>query len=306
MRRGWLLATAGVATLWACFGVLARTQTAVTAGQKLRAVYVTVTDDHEAPVTDLTGADLRVTEAGRERQIVSVKPAAGALRVALIVADGWSGVFHLASAHFVQELYGTAAFGIYRVIVQPEKLVNYSADARVLRPAIDLLGARRGGAGGDGAAQVLEAIVQAAGEVRGEADRAAIVVLKYGGDEAGPTLSQPIRDQIRRQGITLYAVSIVTPQSGVNAPAIDAGPSQGDSWHLALVLGDGSADSGGRHERVVSGTVANRVKQIARELKHQYEVMYEVPAGARAGEKMSVTTTRRNVKVWAPKRTPGV
>ena len=42
--------------------------------------------------------------------------------------------------------------------------------------------------------------------------------------------------------------------------------------NLALLLGDGSKESGGRHEQVVSATMVTRLEGVADELLNQCDV----------------------------------
>jgi hypothetical protein len=70
------------------------------------------------------------------------------------------------------------------------------------------------------------------------------------------------------------------------------------------VLGDGSKDSGGRHEQVVATTHAKALEQLAQELLHQYEVDWMVADGMKPGDKLSVDSKRKGVTVRAPSRLP--
>jgi hypothetical protein len=73
--------------------------------------------------------------------------------------------------------------------------------------------------------------------------------------------------------------------------------------NLAQVLGDGSSESGGRHDQIVSNTLVPALEQIAAELLNQYELTY-VREGGKPGDKLSVSSKRQGVKVRAPSRLP--
>jgi hypothetical protein len=71
---------------------------------------------------------------------------------------------------------------------------------------------------------------------------------------------------------------------------------------LAQVLGDGSKETGGRNEQVISTTLISTLENIANELLHQYEITYTLPAGQKPNEKISVESKRKGVTVRAPSR----
>ena len=69
------------------------------------------------------------------------------------------------------------------------------------------------------------------------------------------------------------------------------------AFNLAQVLGDGSKDSGGRHDQVISTTLVPALERMADELLNQYAISYMLPDGAKPGDKLSVSSTRRGVKL---------
>ena len=93
-------------------------------------------------------------EGGKKQDIVSVKPATDPLRVAILMADAGTGAFQAGIANFVQDLLGHAEFSFTSVVIQPEKVIDYSSSADVLSGAIRRIGNR----GGAGSGQLLEAI----------------------------------------------------------------------------------------------------------------------------------------------------
>ena len=98
--------------------------------QPSRTVYVSVTDKKGSVVTDLQAAEFEVKVGGKTQEVVSVRPATEPLRIAMLVADGGTGGYQLALAHFMRKLIGHAQFALTSVIVQPEKVVDYSTDAQ--------------------------------------------------------------------------------------------------------------------------------------------------------------------------------
>ena len=109
---------------------------------RTRNVYVSVVDKQGLPVTDLQAADFEVKVGGKAQDVVTVQPATVPFRIALIVADGGTGAFQRGLALFMQRLLGKAEFSLTSVIVQPEKIVDYTPDAATLSAGLGRLGPR--------------------------------------------------------------------------------------------------------------------------------------------------------------------
>jgi VWFA-related protein len=279
--------------------------------RQTRTIYVSVTDKAGASVTDLQAADFEVKEGGKVCSITMVAPAEIPLRIALLVADQGTGAFQLGTGRFMQKLLGHAEFALYSVIVQPEKLIDFSHEGSELSAALKRLGPR---GRETGSAQLLEAIQEATKEVRHEARRPAIVVMRLGGE--GPTTlnGNDVREALRKSGAVLYVVSsagaqgLAPPQArGTDAVSVQQGQLRDQElsdgqFALNQVLGDGAKDSGGRHDQVIATTHAKAIEQVAEELLHQYEIKYALPDGAKPSEKISVSTKRKGVTIHAPSR----
>jgi len=278
-----------------------------------RTIYASVTDKNGAALTDMQATDFEIKEGGKATDIISVAPAQIPLRVAVLVADQGTGAFQRGTAQFMQKLLGHAEFALYSIVVQPEKLVDFSHDGRELSAAVSRLGPR---GRETGSAQLLEAIDEATKQVQHEDRRPAIVVLRLGG-EASTTLSgNDVREKLRKSGAVLYVVSAAGAQGsappqarGTDAVSVQQGQLRDSElaegqFALNHVLGDGAKESGGRHDQVVATTHAKAVEQVAEELLHQYEIKYVLPDGAKLADKISVSTKRKGVTLHAPSRVP--
>lgn len=280
---------------------------------RTRTVYVSVTDKQGQPVTDLQAAEFEVKVAGKLRDVVSVEePAKIPLRIALLVADQGTGAFQLGLAKFMQRLLGRAEFSLISVIVQPEKVVDFSHEGRELSAGLSRLGPR----GRQTGAQLMEAIQDAIKDIRHEERRPVIVVMRLGGEAATSLEGDDVREQLRKSGAVLHVISAAgalgkaPPQStGTDAVSVqqgqyrDAELAEG-AFNLAQVLGDGSKESGGRYQHVISTTHAGALEQLADELLHQYAITYAVPDGVKPNDKLSVSSKRKGVTVRAPSRLP--
>ena len=280
--------------------------------RQTRTIYVSATDKTGAAISDMQAADFEVKEGGKLGSIVSVAPAEIPLRIAVLVADQGTGAFQLGTARFMQKLLGHAEFALYSVVIQPEKLIDFSHEGADLSAALKRLGPR----GRQTGAQLLETIEEATKEVQHEDRRPAIVVLRLGGE--GPTTlnGNDVRDALRKSGAVLYVVSAAGAQGsapsqarGTDAVSVQQGQLRDQElaegqFALNQVLGDGSKDSGGRHDQVIATTHAKAVEQVAEELLHQYEIKYALPDGVKRADKISVSTKRKGVTLHAPSRVP--
>ena len=61
------------------------------------------------------------------------------------------------------------------------------------------------------------------------------------------------------------------------------------------MLGDGSRESGGRHDQVISTTLIPTLDHLADELLNQYALTYVVPDGVKLTDKLSVASKRPGV-----------
>ena len=278
-----------------------------------RTVHATVMASDGRPLTDLTAADFEVREGGRSHLVTSATMATSPIRVAIIVADGGSGAFQAGTAYFIRDLLDHGSFALFSVLVQPERFVDYTNDALALRAGVDRLGIRTRTSQ---SAQLMEAIMDAAQEVKGEADRSAIIVCRVGGENPSTMRGETIRREIIRRRTVLYVVSTAYAQAaaptqvrGTDNIAVARGQLADDDiassqFQLQMVLGDGSKESGGRHDQVVGTRLVPAMRQIASELNHQYRIVYELPPGVKPSERVEVRVKRNGVHVQAPSRVP--
>ena len=288
---------------------------ATVAGQALtRTVHVAVTDKAGAIITDMRADEFELKYAGKAATITDVKMATTPVRVAMIVADRGTGMFQAGTLHFLNALLGKGEFSITGIVTQPERFADYSGDVNVLKPAVIQLQRRGANLAG---AQLVETILTTAKEVRKDGFRPAIVVMRAGGEAPTPIRSDLVREEIRKSGAVLYAISRTGTQSvggGQNpaTPVTAAGVSQDNAQSeiregqltLGTILGEGSRESGGRHVQTVAPSLEDLVKQIASEIGNRYEITYTIAQAGRPNDKLELSTNRKGVTVLAPVRVP--
>ncbi len=287
---------------WTCFA-LALLLAWPAAGQApTRRVYVTALDDNGAPVEGLTAEDFAVKEGGKPRPIVRAVPAQAKMQIAILVDDNGSGLFRVAVARFIESLLGRADFSISTVTGQTMRLVDYTSDTRELSAAVGRLGARPATNDGN---QLLDGITGTSLDMlKRKAGRPIIIALTVGGADDTPMEPDDALDELRRSGAALYVVSVLN--SAVRATAPPTRPSEmiSEGHALNAVLGDGPKRSGGyRQEISAMAGVDPGLLRLAEQLKRQYVIDYSLD-GAKPSDRLSVTTTRKDVTLRAPTHVP--
>ena len=235
-------------------------------------------------------------------EIVSVRPAEVPMRIAIIVSDAGTGGFQHGLANFMQKLLGHAEFSLISVIVQPETVVDYHPAKRACSRRACVASGPRGRP--QRGAQLMETIQEATKRVRDDGTRPVILVA------AGRRRGDHDRSRRRRcaNSCGRAAPSCTScPRSARNAPhriaarapaspreqaqMQDAEDADG-ALNLAQVLGDGSKESGGRHDQVISTTLVPALERVADELLNQYAITYVLPDGVKA-ERQAVASTKR-------------
>ena len=124
-----------------------------------------------------------------------------------------------------------------------------------------------------------------------------------------------VREELRKSGAMLYVVSTVgaqrprpvEPRTGISteqAQMQDA-EQRRRRVNIAQVLGDGSKESGGRHDQVISTTLVPALERIADELLSQYAVTCVLPTGVETERQaVDLDEAQGRSNSWRPSRVP--
>ena len=180
----------------------------------------------------------------------------------------------------------------------------------MLKEAVRRVGPR-GRARGIGA-QLMEAIQEATKSVANNGRRPVILVLRAGGEAVTTLAGNKVREELRKSGAMLHVVSTVgaqRPKASSARAGISTEQAQmqdadnaNSTLNIAQVLGDGSKETGGRHDQVISTTLVPALERVADELLSRSSVTCVLPAGVKANDKLSIATKRKNAKIQAPAR----
>ena len=287
----------------------AQTQTGGT-----RTVFASVVAKDGSPITDLSAADFEVREGGKVQPIVSAKLATTPLRVHIIVEDGGTGAFQLGVLRLMQALAGRTEFALTTVLVQSERILDFTDNVQLIGDAIQKLGRRGTGTGGN---QLMEAISRALEDIASPGKHGVLIVLRIGNEEASAMTAVSVREALRKSGATMFVVSRTGASkapptfAGVNSMTAEAAQRQMDDTELRdaalqlnLVLGDGSRDSGGSQVETALTSAVPTLQQLASEIRNQYEITYSLVENAKPSDKLQLTTRVKSVTLHAPLKIP--
>jgi VWFA-related protein len=264
-----------------------------------RTVYVTVTDAKSAAVTDLTPANFKVKEGGKDREIVKAEPAKARPHIALLVEERLApeqstrvGLFE-----FVKRINGAAEISLITVGLRNTTVVPYVTDPNVLLKAINELSLN---------SQPTSNLTEGINDIaklfeQQRPERPVIVVVGFAGGQAGGGSASSVLTQLRQSGAMLYSVTYGPPNTSNSANL----GTMGDESGREQVLGDGAKQSGGRRLDVVAtNAIPKALQQIADDLAAQYVITYALPDGVKPDRRLSITTDRKGISLRAPTALP--
>ena len=288
LLRNILAGLAATAALLAVAPVTAHAQTE-------RSVYASVLDKAGGPVGALTATDFKVREDGVDREVLRAVKADDPIQIAVLVdtsqaAERYVADIRKALRGFVQEMAGRDEMALIGFGERPTVLANYTSDPEKLEAGIGRLFAQRGSG-----AYALDAIVDASRSLRGrEGARRVIVLITTEGPEFSNRYHEQVLDELRKSA-TLQSF-VLTRRVGV---ALDDARRERE-----LTLAQGTLDTGGRREHLLTSmALADRLRDLANELKNQYRIDYARPSMLIPPEKIEVSVKREGLTVRAPRLT---
>jgi VWFA-related protein len=264
-----------------------------------RTVYVTITDDKGAPVSDLTAANFKVKEGGKDREVVRAEKATTKPHLAIMVEERLIGdaQTRVGLFEFVKRMAGIAEMSLVTVGLRNNTLVPFVSDANVLLKAINELSLNP---------QPTSNLTECIGDMakifqKDKPERPVMVVVAFAGGQAGGGSAQSILNDLRQSAATMYAVTFAGPGTG-NSNNLST---MGDESFREQVLGDGSKQSGGRRTDVVTtAAIPKALQQVADDLAAQYAISYALPDGTKLDKRFNLTVDRKGLTVKAPAGLP--
>ena len=263
-----------------------------------RQMLVSVLDDDDAPVPDLTVADFDIREDDVPREILRVEPSGNGRQAILLVDTSEAAtrsVSHIRSGleAFADGMHGDNEFA----------LVTFGGPPRILVPATPDLGRLLDGIGqvfpqSGQAAYLLDALVQVAkGVTERMPERPLIVVVTAEGVDYSNRNARDALEAVERSGATVYTFSLRNQRTASSNLAAFGTERGRQLIERDIVLQQGPSQSGGRHRDLLASSALERaMDELVAELRGQYLVTYSRPGALIPPEAISVDATRPDME----------
>jgi VWFA-related protein len=270
---------------------------AATAQQEERAVYASVLDKSDVPVTSLNARDFVVKEDGVSREVLRVSSAQKPMHIAVLVDTSqairpYVNDLRQALRSFFREMQSSNEIAVYEFGDRPTRLVDFTQDPALLEDAVGRVFARSGSG-----AYLLDAIVEVSRDFRiRERDRPVIVVITTQGPEFSNRYHESVVKDLRSTDVILHALVLDRPRATLLSTA---------ARERELTLSQGTEQTGGRRDDLLTSmALKDRLSSLAAELKTQYRVVYARPSSLIAPTRLSVDVQQPRLNVHASQVPP--
>ena len=253
-----------------------------------RAMYVSVLKaDTGAPVAGLGPSDFIIHEDAATREVLKVAPAGEPMQIAVLVDNSQAASDDIqqmrAGLHaFVATMTTPLASGrknelaILTLADRPTIVTDYTTDRAALDKGVDRIFSMP-----QSGMLLLDGLIEASkGLTKRGADRPVIVALTTEGREFSSRHYDQVLEPLHDARAAFHAIVVGPPATG----AAD--------WvkNLGMVLDQGTRESGGRRDNVLSSlAVPKSLASLADELQHQYLVTYARPESLIPPEHVTVS-----------------
>ena len=260
----------------------------------------TAVDGHGRPVTNLKRQELRVLEEGRPQAIVHFAEGSDVPARILVLADvsgSMNGELKTTSARMAAKQILAALAPADQVALagfdsEYWGIVSWTTDKRKVEEGFAELKPF-------GSTALHDALDHAAGDIASHGEgRRAVVVITDGIDTSSHTAPEDVIARSRALDVPIYAISVLSPLDDRATPLFVGKKQPGVATAGGAMLARYAALSGGAAFEV-SDFAGLRLAagRIAVELKHQYRLGYDAPAGPARFRRVEVRTTRKGVVV---------
>jgi VWFA-related protein len=260
-------------------------------GTEVRALTVTLLDDKDQEVTDVSADDVALTENGVARDIVSFKPDRRPLTVAVLVdssaAVGSSYRLHVveAVAGLIARLPEGARYALWTTGDRPTKIVDHTDDRGAAGAALRRVAPQGGN-------YMLDAFAEASSDLKKsgrEGDRAAVVAVSFMGPEFS-YLDKYRSAEVAEKNADLFLSVLV--ESG------DADFEM--RTNLSYVMDRLARTTGGRYDILLSAMgIDSALRKLSAHLRSGYRLVYATVPDLKK-RSLDVSIARLGTKVLLP------
>jgi len=260
----------------------------------------TAVDRKGRPVTDLRRDEFRILEDGRPQPIAHFHGGRGLpARILLLVdasgsmADEWKVASARRAARQILDMLSPEdQVAVAGFDSRYWGVVAFTSDKEAVRRGLDSITPF-------GSTALHDALEKAARDIASHGEgRRAVVVLTDGVDTSSQKTADEALERSRALDVPIYAVSVVSPLDDPASPRFLGKKEAGVAAAAAETLARYADLSGGTFFRV-SDAVGLQVAagRIASELKHQYRLGWDAPAGSPRFRRVVVLSTRKGITV---------
>ena len=263
-------------------------------GSNEHSLYVSVVDDDDTPIPDLTPTDFVVEEDGREREVLRVGPTSTPMQIALLVDTS------AATPNATRDLRrGLEALAARLLDGNQVTLVTFGGPPRILVESTSRTNRLQDGIGqifsvSNTAAYLLDALMETArGFERRESPRPVIIAITGEGLDHSSRNARQVLDLLKANNVETHVVVLRRrSMSAFNDPA-DQRALEDGRRERDLIISRAPRETGGRrHELAVSMRLGDTMEQLAHIITNQYEVVYARPTSLIPPEEIRVRARR--------------
>jgi hypothetical protein len=294
-----------VLTVAACAGLLVAQPVDAQREQRERSILVGAVGAKDAPVADLTIKDFSVRENGATREVVRVQTAPPPTHIVLLIDDSAATQLALPFVRdslpkFVARMADMSPapqIGLWSFGERPTKRVDVAPNPSAVLDGIKKLFAIQGAGG-----YLLQGIIEVTDDLRkkkvgteGFSSPIIVTFVAEGGVEYSSHQRSQVVTALKNTGASLWSVTLQQGTQPMNTT---------ESRERAAVLGDVTADSGGMNKVILTPqAIDGAFSTVASIISSRYLVTYVRPDALVPPDKLDVTTSRKDVKLFSSKWT---
>ena len=271
--------------------LLGQAAPAAAPGAEIRALTVTLLDEKDREVTDVSLADVALSENGVARDIASFKPDTRPLSVAIVVdtsaAVGSSYRLNVVDAvlGLVTRLPDGARYAIWTTGDRPTKVLDHTDDREAAANALKRVAPQGGN-------YVLDAVSEASADLKKlarEGDRTAVVVVTGTGPEFSYRDKYRAADEAERNADLFLSVQVDSGQADFEVLA-----------NISYVLDRLAKATGGRYDVILSAMgTDDALRKLSAHLRSGYRLAYATLPDIKK-RKLDLSVARLGTKLFLP------
>jgi VWFA-related protein len=271
--------------------LLGQAAPATAAGTEVRALTVTLLDEKDREVTDVSASDVAVVENGVSRDITSFKPDRRPLSVAVLVdtsaAMGSSYRLNVVDAvvGLVSRLPDGSRYAVWTTGDRPTKIVDHTDDRGAAGKALRLVAPQGGN-------YMLDAFGEASADLKKlsrEGDRAAVVAVTGTGPEFSYRDKYRAAEEAEKNAELYLSVEIDSSDADADARA-----------NLSYVMDRVAHATGGRFDSILSAMgTDSALRKVSAHLRSGYRLAYATVPDLKK-RSLDLSVARVGTKVLLP------